>query len=188
MNIVSTGGNVHEAIQIGKLIRKLNLAANVPSTANVAPQARVQMCGIASRIARSPCTCASACFLIWAGGFSRSGNDIHIHRIAFDSDYFGSLPPSSASSEYRRGLEGVHRYLQDMEIPESIYERMVRMPSYATEQLDYNTVSFMTWPPSIGEWIKARCGNINSANFGQCTLDQQTQAARTALTSFRADR
>lgn len=186
VNIVSVGGNVQDAVKIGRLIRKLNLATNAPNLASYAPQARALVCGAAAKIAASPCTCASACFLIWAAGVTRSGTDIHIHRISFDATYYGSLQPGDASAQYRTGIEEVHRYLSEMEIPESIYERMVRMPSYGAELLDPPTTTTLTWPPSFGEWLNARCGGPRNPNFGMCTLQQQWQASAAAIQKFRA--
>jgi hypothetical protein len=63
VNVVSVGGSVKEAIEIGRLIRKLSLGVNVPSLASYAPEARAQLCSNAASIAQSPCTCVSACFL-----------------------------------------------------------------------------------------------------------------------------
>jgi len=187
VDIVSLGGDVDEAIAIGRLIHKLGFATNAPSAADYAPEARAMMCNTAGRIARSPCSCVSACFLIWAGGVARSGNDIHIHRIRFTDTSFGALPPTEASTRYQQALEHVHQYLLEMEIPESVWEKMVRMPSWATEQVDNQSLAYMTWPPSYAEWLNARCGFPNAnPNWGQCTLDQQRAAARNALQRFRA--
>jgi hypothetical protein len=183
VNIISLGGSVAEAIQIGRLIRKLSLGTNVPNLASYAPQARAQLCSEAASIAQSPCTCVSACFLIYAAGVARSGNDIHIHRIRFDDNQYGNLPPEQAESQYRQGMQTVHDYLGEMEIPDSIFEKMARMPSYTTEALDWRLTSTLTWPPSFAEWLFARCGNPNATN-GECLINQQFVAAKKAVTAY----
>jgi hypothetical protein len=108
---------------------------NAPNLATYAPQARALLCSNAASIDPSPCTCVSACFLIYTGGIARSGNDIHIHRIRFDDNFYGNLSPGEAEVQYRQAMQSVHDYLRDMEIPDSIYEKMVRMPSYTTEPI-----------------------------------------------------
>ena len=183
VNIVSPGGSTIEAIKIGQLIRRLYLATNAPSLANFAPEARRMICSIAASIDRSTsCSCASACFLIWSAGVERSGNDIHIHRIAFDADYYGSLPPNVASQKYQEALQVVHSYLREMEIPDSIYEEMVSMPSYTTALLQQAN---WAWPPSFAEWLTARCGPPTRRD-SMCELQQRTAATRQALREYRS--
>jgi hypothetical protein len=184
VNIVSLGGSVPEAILIGRLIRRLTLATNAPSLANYAPQARVLTCRIAASVASSPCTCVSACFLIWAGGVARSGNDLHIHRIKFDEEFYGNLAPQDASIRYREAMQVYHDYLREMEIPDSIFERLARMPSYATELVDVATVSTLTWPPSFAEWLYARCGSPTATNSA-CLINQQLEAGKNAVRAYR---
>jgi hypothetical protein len=183
VNVISLGGSVSEAIEIGHLIRKLSLGVNVPNLANYAPQARTLVCTEAASIAPSPCTCVSACFLIYAGGVARSGNDIHIHRIRFDDNSYGNLSPVEAQAQYSQAMQMVHDYLKEMEIPDSIFEKMANMPSYTTEQLDWQVSNTLTWPPSFAEWLFARCGNPYQAN-SSCFSDQQFATAKKAVAAY----
>lgn len=186
VNIVSLGGNVQEAIRIGRLIRALSLATNAPNRADYAPEARAMVCNEAAAIdASSPCTCVSACFLIWAGGVVRSGNDIHIHRIAFDKSFYGSLSPAQAQNKYQEGLNEVHAYLRDMEIPDSIYEKMVNMPSYATVPLEDADSNPLWTTPSFGEWMTARCGPPQGRADTRCESNVQYRVSQQAIMKFR---
>lgn len=185
VNIVSLGGITQEAIKIGRLIRSLSLATNAPNTADFAPQARQMMCSESTRIDSSaPCTCASACFLIWAGGVVRSGNDIHLHRIAFDKSFYGSLNPGDAHTKYQEGLNEVHKYLQEMEIPDNIYVKMVNMPSYDTVPLD-DTANSLWTTPSFGEWLTARCGPPQGRPDSRCEMNEHYKVSTEAVTRFR---
>jgi hypothetical protein len=187
VNIVSPGGSVVEAIQIGRLIRRLSLPTNAPSLASFAPEARKFVCSTAARFDRTvSCTCVSACFLIWAAGVQRSGNDIHIHRISYDRDFYGTLSPSEASAKYQEALQIVRVYLREMEIPDSIFETMVSMPSYATVPL--KEANSLTWPPSFGEWLTARCGPPTRARDSTCEFNQVGGATTSALKAFRAEK
>jgi hypothetical protein len=186
VNVVSLGGSTVEAFKIGRLIRKFS-ATNAPSFANYAPEARGMICSAAAKIDRSaPCTCASACFFIWSAGVMRSGNDIHIHRMAYDADFYGSLPPVEAAQKYREAVDQARIYFREMETPDSIFEKMIRMPSFATEPLA--EANSMAWPPSFAEWLTARCGSPMNRPNTMCEYEQQRNAAKTALQGFRAER
>jgi len=186
VNIVSPGGSVVEALQIGRLIRRLNFPTNAPSLASFAPEARRQICAASARLDRSAnCTCASACFLIWAGGVERSGNDIHIHRISYDRDYYGALSPNDAAVKYQEALETVRAYLNEMEIPDSIFEAMVKMPSYTTAIL--KEANYLAWPPSFGEWLTAKCGPPGRGRDSTCESQQVRAATAAALKVYRAE-
>ena len=187
VNVISLGGSTEEAINIGRLIRKLSLGVNVPNLTSYAPQARAQLCSEAASVAPSPCVCVSACFLVYAGGVARSGNDIHIHRIRFDDNFYGNLSPGEAEAQYRKAMQIVHDYLAEMEIPNSIFDKMAGMPSYATEQLDWRITNNLTWPPSFAEWLFARCRNPNATN-GECLINQQFDAAKRAVKAYISQR
>jgi hypothetical protein len=184
VDIISPGGNVQEALKIGRLIRMLSFSTNAPSTEAYAPEARQLVCSQARQLSpTTPCTCASACFLIWAGGVFRSGNDIYIHRIAFDKTFYGSLSPSEAHSKYTVALAEVRDYLKEMEIPDTIYEEMVRMPSYAVTPLE--EANSLWTPPSFGEWLTARCGPPQARVDSTCELREGEKAAADGLRKFR---
>jgi hypothetical protein len=98
----SPGGNVNEAILIGRLVRAALLATHAPdefatqsgsgelSEFRSLNDTRVYCRGL-------DCHCASACFLIWAAGWDRSGNALGIHRPSIQSIEFGNLTPDKAS-------------------------------------------------------------------------------------------
>jgi hypothetical protein len=183
VDVVSPGGNVQEALKIGRLIRSLSFQVNAPSSEAFAPEAHALMCGDAARLNSSVgCSCASACFLIWTAGVMRSGDEVYIHRIAFDKRFYGSLSPTAAHLKYEGGLQEVHTYLREMEIPDSIYESMVNMPSYGITKLE--GADSMWTPPSFGEWLTARCGPPRTNSM--CELTEFRNAAATALAKFRS--
>jgi hypothetical protein len=75
----SLGGDVEEAMKIGKLIRHLRLDVFVPdrpNTLRVLGQFSVQ----ASPIDKGNDVCASACVLAYAGGITRQGDLLVLHR------------------------------------------------------------------------------------------------------------
>src|SRR5260370_42197985 len=133
-NLVSPGGNVDEALKIGRLFRKYLIATVAPSNERVEAgnvvQDDVPSLSVGSRdLCRGQeCTCASACALIWMGGVSRSGA-VGLHRPRIDDPMFSGLPPADASTAYRQVLARIAAYLDDMEVPKSIIESMVATSS-----------------------------------------------------------
>src|SRR5215472_2142471 len=108
------------------------------------------------------CTCMSACALIWFGGIERGGM-VGLHRPYIVGPVFKGLSPADASTTYRRLLDGVAAYLNEMEVPTSIVELMVatgsddiRWVQAFDDQLDLDR------PPSIAEWSDASCPAVPS--------------------------
>jgi hypothetical protein len=88
--LMSPGGNVDEALKIGRLLRKYEVDTEAAYN-------------------RPPC--ASACALIWFGGITRSGK-VGLHRPFFDDPAYKRLPLTDASTVYNRMLKDVKDYLQ----------------------------------------------------------------------------
>ena len=61
------------------------------------------------------CTCASACFLVWASGATREGGHIGIHRFYYSGSDFGNLPPQQAREMYRQAQDEFRAYGRDGE-------------------------------------------------------------------------
>ena len=164
VDLRSPGGSVVEAIKIGRLIRKLYVMTNAPWSAAFGPGATKCSQEASGLRKQLPCTCASACFLIWSGGVLRYGDELHIHQISFDKDFYGSLSPAEASVKYEAGLAKVRGYLKEMNIPDSVYEKMVGTASYQTYRLSRLEAAQLSSPPAYEEWLVARCGGYPSSS------------------------
>ena len=79
----SNGGDVDEALKIGRLFRKFLVLTLVPTKSSY--------CG------GEDCTCASACALIWFGGVNRGGT-VGLHRPRPTDPMFGKLSPVDATT------------------------------------------------------------------------------------------
>lgn len=145
----SRGGDVLEAIRIGRLMRKglvtmvvLDLPAN----------------GLVND-ARSA-TCESACFLVLAGGVERlSPEPIGIHRPYYDPSYFAGLTADEATSKYKSLDNMVRSYLLEMNVPTKTIDTMMER---ASDKMSYYE-TFEILPqkaPAYEEWIKAKCGTF----------------------------
>jgi hypothetical protein len=130
--LISPGGDVDEALKIGRLFRK-------------------QLIGTSSVEG-----CASSCALIWLGGIHRTGR-VGLHRPYRTDPMFKALSPADASIAYRQLLERITTYLDEMEVPKSIIETMVATSSDDIHWV-YAGTDKLGRPPSIAEWEDATCG------------------------------
>jgi hypothetical protein len=160
-SLASPGGDVDEALKIGRLFRKYLIITAAPDSLRIAdgnvtnddvPHLSE---GLRDLCRGSDCTCASACALIWMGGVVRSGM-VGLHRPRTTDPMFRGLPPADASTAYRRVLEKIAAYLNEMEVPKSIVETMVATSS---GDIRWVTAIDVDDPPSIAEWAEASCGS-----------------------------
>jgi hypothetical protein len=110
VNIFSVGGDVQAAMGIADQIKTLQTRTVAPTRfadiVNGQPIERAYPSCWFTENYDTPkvvdgynwCTCASACFLIWASGITREGNHVGIHRIYFTDEngrQFGQLMQST---------------------------------------------------------------------------------------------
>lgn len=126
----SPGGSPRAAMKIGKLIRARGLLTKAPTMAAGAGE-ELTLQGRSLCIGEG-CTCASACFLIWAAGAERSGDRLGIHRPYHE---FTGGRPDAAGAVYWRAklsprllaLTGTLRdYLAGLDVPQDIIDRITR--------------------------------------------------------------
>jgi hypothetical protein len=156
----SPGGDVEDALNIGRLLRKYIIAATAPS--RFVNDAGREFSGLGS-FARTGstflctganCICASACALIWFGAPERGGT-VGVHRPRTADLTFRQLGPAEAAVAYKQMLERIAEYLDEMEVPKSIIESMV---STGSAEIDWVEDESANRPPSFIEWVDASCG------------------------------
>lgn len=107
----SPGGDVAEAMQIGRIIRRRFMNTMVEDQRE----------------------CASACILILAAGVARMPQPsarIGLHRPKFDPEYFANLAPQEAHAKYNSLVENLRKYLIDeMGGNEDAFRLMLSTPS-----------------------------------------------------------
>ena len=128
--LASPGGNLSEAIRIGRFIRQLTLVTLAPDVVS----GRAIMPGYGS-YTEDPCPtpgciCASACFVIWAGGIARYGSGLGIHRPSFDPSYFSSLELGVAEQRYQAAFNALEIYLAEVGVPDKYRRQLVEVPSW----------------------------------------------------------
>ncbi|MCP1913348.1 hypothetical protein J2R96_005828 [Bradyrhizobium elkanii] len=135
VRISSPGGLVDEAMAIGEEIAALEAATPAPTLApeDLEPSCMIPAGASGSKKASyfdidgGECTCMSACFLIWAGGVTRHGDVIGIHRPAFaNAAYVPTHVLRGWELASRREVTG---YLLRHGIPPAIVNRMYTTPT-----------------------------------------------------------
>jgi hypothetical protein len=157
--LASPGRNVLEALKIGKLFRRYLIIAFAPVRITSADgRERFAMPGV-PECDNGRCLCASACALIWFGAIEHWGS-AGLHRPHTDDPSFKALDPPAAAESYRRMLDAVRQYLDEMEVPRAMIEAMV-----ATGSADLRWVTIaddLSRPPSLAEWEDATCGTFSA--------------------------
>ena len=155
----SNGGDAIEAMKIGKLVRQLKLSTNAPD--GVPSHSK---CTLHKPANDDDCTCASSCFLIFAGGVNRNGTVLGIHRVYQKHDDLRKMSLKNAEDNAKSIKKQVDNYLSDMGIVASIRERVFSISSKQIEFLNNEDVKkYLSGNiPEIDEWIIAKCGDVKA--------------------------
>ena len=115
----SQGGDVAEAIKIGRAVRDMLFTTSVFG---------YRVSDDKSELSK----CMSACFLIWISGaerFAFSENNIGIHRLYFNPEKYKNVSSKKAEVEYKKLQITAKEYLQEMGAPEIYFTKMLNTPS-----------------------------------------------------------
>ena len=112
----SNGGDGATAMKIGRYIRTLDFDTSVASNAH----------------------CLSSCVFIFAAGNNRSTskNNLGIHRPFRTS--VGSVSREDATKNYREMTTRIYDYFNEMNIPRSLPEMMLRIPPEEMKMLTFD--------------------------------------------------
>ena len=156
--LASIGGDVIEAMQIGRIVRKLYIPTHAPLNLD----ADFICNGYPEGLENEDCDCASACFLIWVAGIYRMGDLLGIHRQLFLEEYLEGLSSSEAQKENSLMYNRIRSYLKSMDVPEHIIDKMFNSKSDEIAYLDWNTAKSMEFAPFFDEWIGQSCLGLTS--------------------------
>ena len=165
----SPGGDVNEALQIGRLVRELYIETEAPFHADNRagclehPDLKPQM--------RRPteCVCASACFFIYVAGVPRNDAYVGIHRFYLNPEVNTNLSLQESIIWTRAIREPVVRYLQEMGVPSKYVDIMFATSSreiYGPTKKEI-TADLLGYPPEIMEWFMARCNTTSERQFAK---------------------
>jgi hypothetical protein len=106
--LASPGGNLSEALRIGRLIRQLALEVRAP-VERARPLVHLQDA--------DNNTCASSCFFLYVAGVNRQGSVLGIHKPALPADEYFALGLEGSVAAHQRIEEATAAYLDLMGAP-----------------------------------------------------------------------
>jgi hypothetical protein len=177
--LISPGGDLMEAMKIGRLLRDHLMSTQAPSFIRPGSVGSVLTGGGAGGWLMRPgggdycsgrhreCICASACFFVWTGGIERAGAAVGLHRPSFYSDYQGTA--STAELQYENGINTARDYLEEMEVPARYIHLMMRTKPReivflgAVKLNGENINDIEGYIPSIDAWLDTYCVPVTPA-------------------------
>jgi len=162
VNLNSIGGDVIEAVKIGKAARDMLLET---STGNAF---------IDNEDNLKYQKCWSACFFIWVSGieriaFSEKGITLGIHRLRFSHDFYKKLTSEQAQLKYKEMQKNAKSILREMDVPDKFYNKMFNTSSNEMYYLS-GTERQELWgiTPYFEELINSKCRNFSNKEINYC--------------------
>lgn len=168
--LASPGGNLAEAMRIGRLIRALRLSTDAPS--GPAHGRKFGESVITPSDLRDPKTnyqCASACFLLFVSGIYRNiywAGRLGVHRPFQLNSELRKLHGADQTLIDGRIRRAVESYLREMNVRVKYVELMFSVPSsdirwISQDQLDADLEGFI---PELKDVVDAKCA-VHSTYF-----------------------
>jgi hypothetical protein len=154
--LASPGGNLSEALRIGRLIRQLALEVRAPVD-GAHPLVHL-------RDADNN-TCASACFFLYVAGVSRQGSVLGIHKPALPADEYFAVGLDGAVAAHQRIEEATVAYLDLMGAPARYGPLMLAASSVTMVWLSPDDIArdFTGFALGYDEQLRAGCRTDSAA-------------------------
>jgi len=178
--LASPGGDVAEAIRIGRLIRVLGLSTEAPSGEHHGWKPGLSAIDADDlRDPRHNYACASACFLLFVAGVHRNVNwagRVGIHR-PFRLQGNSALPRADEDPFIDTAVRAaIERYLREMDVPEKYVNFMFAIPSarvrwISQRELETDLDGFI---PKLKEIVDRQCrgeASTTEKNMADCRAD-----------------
>jgi len=162
----SRGGDVEEAMKLGSYIRRLRLETEAPTKVD----GNSDIMSFVSPAAGNNNICASACFLIFAGGVRRHGNLLALHRPYLPKSAARKISDLDYEAIEKSTMIKVALYLKNMEIDQFFIDKMMTTDSqdaYVVSLWETDKYHLHGTVPSIEESILARCTELSSTERGE---------------------
>jgi len=195
--VASPGGNVVEALKIGRLIRALRLSTDAPSGSATGVRRFGQSVIVPNNLVnpRMNFQCASACFFIYVSGVYRSlgwVGRLGIHRpIQLESNARKLDVDQTINLTWQvRGL--ITKYLEEMNIPDKYVDLMYAVPHnevrwITQSEFDSDIAGFV---PDAKQLLSSKChlqSKADEAETRKCWTQFKTQLSNEAWNKVFAD-
>jgi hypothetical protein len=160
LSLASPGGDVAEAMKIGRLVRALRLQTVIPS--RVGPHLAVGMHKLNNP--QENYMCASACFFVFVAGVNRVADVsdepiLGIHRPYLPDSELKVMTGDQAISSANQIRAMVENYLKEMNVPPKYADLMFSIPKDQIRWIkgaDYHA-DLQGVIPELKDWLAVRC-------------------------------
>lgn len=152
----SPGGNVLEAMTMGRLLRVAHARVEAKRTGKL-------LCGAIGQ----PVCCASACALAYFGGaIWNPGDRLGLHRPTFEDLGERDYELARQMSEEIGAL--IRQYFKEMEVDEKFFDALTRA---SPDELSVSVVG-RTYPPSLHDWLMSKCAESPQVDRESCMFSK----------------
>lgn len=168
LSLASPGGDLAEAMKIGRLVRALKLTTAAPSRNPFLSHLDMGSVGYGGHTLKNPQAnymCASACFFIFVAGIERTDPDglddaiLGIHKPYLSDSDLRMLAGDQAIASANRLRTTVENYLKEMGVPAKYADMMFAVPKDEIRWIgsaDFkNDLEGIT--PELKDWVAAKC-------------------------------
>ena len=172
----SQGGSVPDAMAIGRLVRKLMIETEGPGFYSESGGAS---CEPERGHPNAVCVCASACFLVYAGGFPRDVSYVLLHRPFVNPSINAGMSYDDSMRLASEARKEVAEYLREMGVPDRYANILFSTPSNIAAHVPLNDMQnvFSGYPPEVEEWLMAKCHTITTGQDEQRLADNSAREA-----------
>jgi hypothetical protein len=174
--LASPGGDLIEAMKIGRLVRKLRLETHVPidptPPRDLLPEFGQKSEAILKDLkailkdAKANYMCASACFFMFVAGIDRERDIFRpvlgIHRPYLSEADLKRLSGNQVIASAGQMRTVVEDYLKEMGVPAKYADLMFSIPKDQVRPIDENDFEsdFEGYIPELRDWLEAKCNNL----------------------------
>lgn len=164
--LFSPGGDVVEAMKIGRLVRSLRWTTNAPLTQPLRSDTAQRLAlsfGLKDPMHNN--LCASACFFIHVAGIYRWGDTLLIHRPYLSNAELRKLSGNQVLRMSQVARTETDAYLKEMGLPAKYSELMYSVPKDQVQLLAESDIKadIYGFIPELKDWVDARCEKTTSA-------------------------
>jgi TPR repeat protein len=187
--LASPGGDLAEAMKIGRLVRQLHWDTRAPDNfrgnSDLAARFAARR-GLGN--AKANYMCASACFFIFVAGIYRASDSglggalLGIHRPYLSETDLKTLSGTQAIASASRARAVVENYLKEMGVATKYVDLMFSIPKDQVRWIDQASfeADFGGLIPDLKDWVAARCNDVKN-------LEQQVKCEQELRFELRSD-
>ena len=169
IELFSPGGDVGEAMKIGRLVRRLRWSTKAPDTQRFSAATSWRVLTEIYRLKdpKQNGLCASACFFIHIAGIYRWGDTLLIHRPYLSETELRRISGDQVLKISQVARTVTDAYIKEMGLPAKYSELMFSVPKDEVQLLTPSDIKtdLEGFIPELKDWADARCKKTTNAEM-----------------------